>query len=307
MKALITGIRGAAGSYLATHLRKLGVQVVGLARPECDLTRFTQVRELLLAEMPDVIYHLASKADVRRSFDEPEEIFANNAGGSVTLFEAIRSIFRGGAPAWHPIINVCSTSEVYGEPGRIPIDETSPVRPTNPYAGSKTAADIWAQMYARCYGIRVVITRAFGYINPRRQDLALSNFARQIAAIERGEAEEIKHGNLDSVRTFCDVRDIVEAYALATDLPPVAAPHFSGIYNIGATEPISIGRCLSLLCEMARVPIRTRLDPALTRPADVTYQIPDTRRFRAMTGWQPKIPLRESLSWLLEHYRNGAI
>lgn len=300
MKALITGIRGAAGSYLAAHLRAKGIAVVGISRPECDVGDFDAVRARLEAERPAVIYHLASKADVRASFDDPLGAFDNNARGTVVFLEAVR------ASGQHPVINLCSSSELYGEPAIVPIPETAPIRQTNPYSFSKACQDLAGQMYARCYGFHVVVSRAFGYINPRRRDLSLSNFARQIAAIERGEAEELLHGNLESVRTFCDVRDIVDAYARVTELPPVSIHPWSGIYNIGSMEPISIGRCLEMLVEQARCPIRTRLDPALTRRLDVTNQIPDCGRFQKMTGWAPRIPLRESLTWLLEHYRNGA-
>lgn len=237
---------------------------------------------------PDVIFHLASKADVRKSFDSASEVFGNNVLGTINLFEAVRG---SGAD---PLVVLCSSSEVYGNPEAYPIAEGWPMRPLNPYAVSKASQDLLGQMYGRCYGMRVVITRAFGYVNPRRRDLALSNFARQIVEIERGERDVLLHGNLDAVRTFCDVRDVVRAYALAVE---------PGIYNIGSDEPVTVRECLEMLMDLSDKPIRTKEDASLMRPSDVTNQIPDCRRFKELTGWEPEISLEESLGWLLETYR----
>lgn len=256
------------------------------------------VSKRLADVQPHVIYHLASDANVREAFDNAAQVFTNNAAGTVVLFEAIRKL------AIDPLVMVCSSSEVYGNPKEYPIREEFTIRPSNPYAVSKAAQDLLGQMYGRDYGMRVVITRAFSYVNPLRSDLALSNFARQIAQIERGEAQEIVHGNLDSVRAFCDVRDIAAAYAFLPTLPTLSkASAEDGIYNIGGTEQVSIGQCLEMLVSLARVPVKTRQDAALMRPTDVTNQIPDCTRFHAVTQWEPKIPLRESLEWLLNHYR----
>jgi GDPmannose 4,6-dehydratase/GDP-4-dehydro-6-deoxy-D-mannose reductase len=301
MRALITGIRGAAGSYLAEYLESIGDEVHGIARLECDLNDFAAVRRRLEEVRPEVIYHLASKADVRRSFDEPARMYGNNTGGTINLFEALRLFDPP------PRVVMCSSSEVYGDPDGSPITELFPIsRHTNPYACSKAGQDLLAQMYARCYGIPVIITRAFGYINPRRRDIALSAFARQIVEIERGQRKELIHGNLGSVRTFADVRDIVIAYALAGSFPPERSKHQVPIYNIGSEEPMTVQAGLEMMIEMARVPVRTRVDPALMRPLDVRSQVPDCSRFRAATGWHPQIPLHESLSWLLDHYRAEA-
>lgn len=301
MRALITGIRGAAGTYLAAHLRAAGVDVSGIARPECDLLEFDAVCERIGAVNPDVVYHLAADANVREAFDRPAEVFRNNTEGTIHLFEAVRKC------GINPIIMVCSSSEVYGNnPFPMRMAEEFRNRPNNPYAVSKMTQDLFAQMYGRDYGMRVVITRAFSYVNPLRRDLALSNFARQIAEIERGEATEILHGNLNSVRTFCDVRDVVAAFAFVPELPTVSKSRDdAGIYNIGGNDRFSIGQCLDMLVGLARVPIKTRQDPKLLRTTDVTNQIPDCRRFRELTGWAPKISMRESLGWLLNHYRVG--
>jgi GDP-4-dehydro-6-deoxy-D-mannose reductase len=141
----------------------------------------------------------------------------------------------------------------------------------------------------------------FAYINPRRADLFASSFARQVARIEAGMQHELLHGNLESVRTLIDVRDAMEAYWLAAvHCTPGEA------YNIGGSTTISVGDFLALLIERARVPIPTRQDAALLRPADVTLQIPDTTKFTKATGWRPRYTLGESVELLLGHWRQKA-
>ena len=291
MRNLITGANGAAAHYVAVYLASLGETVAPIARPCCDLNDFEAVCATLDREKPDVIYHLAAKADVRASFEDGGATLKNNINSTVNLFEACRKLGQ------KPVMLVCSTSEVYGQPDSAPITEDFPYSPLNPYAVSKAAQDLLGRMYAIAYKFPVVVTRAFGYINPLREGIALSRFARQIAEIEAGKREVLEHGNLDSIRTFCDVRDIARAYVLAAETG-------GGVFNIGAEYPVSIERCLANLISMAKVPIKTRFDERLRRPTDVTRIIPDCSRFRRVTGWEPQILLRESLAWLLEHWRS---
>jgi nucleoside-diphosphate-sugar epimerase len=289
MRALITGIHGAAAHYLARYLRERGDEVAGIGRPEVELTDAAQVSSALSAIAPDVIYHLAADADVLASFDDGGATVKNNIEGTLNLLEAARKSYK------RPTVQICSTSEVYGDPTHSPVGEDWPLNPLNPYAVSKTTQDLLGRMYAACYGLRVVVTRAFGYVNPLRRDLCLSSFAWQIAAIERGERSELHHGNLNSVRTFCDSRDIVRAYAFASDL--------QGVYNIGSEKAISIWQCLEMLKELANTKIKTVTDASLMRPLDIKRSVPDCTKFRMATGWEPVIELKDSLLWLLQHYR----
>jgi len=285
---LITGSNGSCAHYLKVELGEWA----GMARPECDMRSIGAVEDFVADALPDVIYHLAADADVRDSFDNPQGVFDNNTVSTINLFEACRFA------QIKPVIVICSTSEVYGNPGAWPIQEGFYTdRQTNPYAVSKRAQESIAKFYEGCYGFPVVITRAFGYVNPRRANLSLTSFARQIVKIERGEQQELTHGNLDSVRTFCDVRDVAKAYVKA-------AAHPGQTFNIGSEEPVSIKQCLEILVSYAQAEILTRQDEALMRPLDVTNIIPDCSKFRAATGWEPKIPLKDSLRWLLEQCRS---
>lgn len=314
-RALITGATGSGGSYLADYIlaEHPKVAVHGLTRwhtasrhlatprglrlHECDLLDEGSVLRVMRAVKPDVIFHLASHANVRASFDTPVAVLSNNIMGTANLLEAVR------LADLDPVIQLCSTSEVYGQvrPKDVPIKEDAPLRPVSPYAVSKTSQDLLGYAYFRSYGQRIIRTRMFTYLNPRRVDLFATSFARQVAWIERGMKTELVHGNLDSVRTFIDVRDAMRAY---WDAALYCEP--GEVYNIGGVTTMTVGDCLKRLVKLATVPVRTRQDPALMRPADVTLQIPSVAKFKKATGWKPRHDFDDSLRFLLEHWRREA-
>lgn len=314
-RVLITGITGSGGSYLAEYIDQhhSDVEVHGVGRwhststadnlsnirsrvkvHECDLLDFSSVLAILEISRPDVIFHLAAHANVRASFQTPLSVMNNNIMGTANLFEAIR------AAKLNPIVQVCSTSEVYGQvaPKDVPIREETPMRPSSPYAVSKVTQDMLGYTYFVAYKMPVIRTRMFAYLNPRRIDLFATSFARQVARIERGLQTELVHGNLDSVRTVIDVRDAMRAYWDA-----VLYCTAGEAYNIGGKTTMTVGQFLDLLKSLAKAPIPSRVDPTLLRPADVTLQIPSTEKFENATGWKPQYSLDESVSFLLDHWR----
>lgn len=317
-RILITGISGSGGSYLAEHVveHQQGVEVHGISRwhstsstqnlagiarqvvnHECDLNDFSSVFTVVRQVRPDAVFHLASHANVRASFITPLAVLNNNIMGTANLFEAIR------LAGIDPVIQLCSTSEVYGQvdPKDVPITEDTPLRPSSPYAVSKTAQDLLGWTYYRSYGMKIIRTRMFAYLNPRRTDLFATSFARQIARIEQGLQKELVHGNLESIRTLIDVRDAMEAYweAIVHCRPGEA-------YNIGGATSMSVGDFLGRLIKAARTPIATKVDPNLLRPADVTLQIPSVEKFVKETGWKPRYTIEESLQHLLAFWRKEA-
>lgn len=308
LRLLITGIRGSGGSYLAEYLADKG-EVHGIARwhsapasraqvpyvsHECDLTDFASVQRTLVKAKPDIVFHLASHANVRASFDTPLAVLDNNIRGTANLLEAIRLV------GLEPTVMVCSTPEVYGQPdpNGPPIAEDYPLNPVNPYAVSKLAQDALGYCYFKSYGMKTVRTRMFTYINPRRADLFATSFAMQVARIEVGKQKTLLHGNLDSVRTVLDVRDAVRAYWLAAKMGQPGE-----VYNIGGDRTMSVGEFLEKLRSLARHPIPAQSDPALMRPVDVALQIPDCRKFKRLTGWEPEIGFDDSVKFLLDHCR----
>ena len=316
-RVLITGIAGSGGSYLAEYILEhhREVEVHGMARwrstgqnnlvaisdrvsvHESDLMDFGSVLSVLQEVKPDVIFHLAAHANVRVSFITPSSVLNNNILGTSNLLEAVR------LARLDPVIQLCSTSEVYGQvdPKDVPITEEAPLRPASPYAVSKTAQDMLGWVYFTSYKMRIIRTRMFAYLNPRRTDLFATSFAKQVAWIERGLQKELVHGNLDSVRTLIDIRDAMRAYwEAALHCRP------GEVYNIGGTTTMAVGEFLQRLISLSNVPIPTRCDRDLLRPADVTLQIPCVDRFVRETGWKPVYTFEESMENLLSHWRREA-
>jgi GDP-4-dehydro-6-deoxy-D-mannose reductase len=315
--ALITGIGGSGSSYLAEHIVQAHpeVHLHGLSRwhsssgdnlaairgrvtvHEADLMDFGSVFTVLREVRPDAIFHMAAHANVRASFQTPHAVLANNILGTQNLFEAVRLL------ELDPLVQLCSSSEVYGQvdPSQVPITEDTPFRPASPYAVSKAAQDLLAYSYFVSYRMRIIRTRMFAYLNPRRTDLFATSFARQVAWIERGLQQELVHGNLDSVRTLIDVRDAMGAYweAIVHCQPGEA-------YNIGGQTTMKVSEFLDRLVALARTPIPTRCDPRLLRPADVTLQIPSVEKFTRATAWRPKYSFEESMTNLLDYWRREA-
>ncbi len=315
MRVLITGITGMVGSHLADYVlaNHPGVSVHGTVRwrsprdnierivnkltlHHADLRDLNSLIELLEAAQPDRIFHLAAQSFVTTSFSAPADTLHTNVIGTANLLDAMR---RTGCRAR---VHICSSSEVYGQVGmdEVPIKEANPLRPASPYAVSKVGEDLLAQQYFFSYGLHVVRTRMFTHTGPRRGAVfAEGAFALQIAEIEAGRrANPMRVGNLESVRTFSDVRDAVRAYWLLLEKCPAGE-----VYNIGGDRTMKVGEMLAMLKGMSRCPIEHVVDPALLRPSDVTLQIPDTGKFRAATGWRPEIPVEQTFRDLLEFYR----
>lgn len=310
----ITGISGSGGSYLAEYLvnNHPDVEVHGCTRwhsttnhdnllairdkitvHECDLNDLASIIRIFRAIKPTKIFNLASHANVRVCFDTPLAVLSNNVNLTANLLEAIR------LECPDVIFQHCSTSEVYGNPKVFPMTEDHPTKPVNPYAVSKLAQEALCYAYYQSWSLKIVITRAFAYINPRRRELFATSFARQVAMIEAGKQDTLKHGNLDSIRTLIDVRDVVEAYWIASEKCNYGEP-----YNIGGKTIITVGQFLNLLVKNAKTYIQCEQDQALIRPVDVTKQIPDVTRFEEATTWQPKYSFEDSVKFLLEHVRN---
>lgn len=309
MKVLITGIGGSGASYLADWILSIHpeIEVHGFSRwhsmsnfhvhpevkvHEVDLLDFSSIMRGLEFQ-PDAVFHMASHANVRSGFDTPLSVLNNNIMGTANLLEAIK------VTGLKPAFIMCSTSEVYGQvsPDEIPIKETCPCKPANPYAVSKLSQDALSYTYFLNYGIPVIRTRMFSYFNPRRKDLFATAFARQVISIEKGEKKILRHGNLDSVRTMIDIRDACNAYWMALKCVPGEA------YNIGGETTMSVGDFLSLLKTYAKCEIVCEPDPGLMRPTDVTLQIPDCTKFKKQTGWKPVYTLEDSVRHLLDHCR----
>ena len=315
-RCLITGIGGSGGSYLAEHIIKKShkTKIFGFYRSigystllkkkykskisitKIDLKNFNSLKAKLQLIKPDVIFHLASNADVRNSFFEPIKFSENNNMITINLLEALRQLKS------KAITVICSTSEVYGNVSKknMPIKETQQIAPINPYAVTKVFQDLMSQVYEKTFGLNVIITRMFSYMNARRNNLFQTAFANQVAAIEKGKLKYLKHGNLKSERTIIDTRDAMEAYWLAAKKGKIGE-----IYNISGKEKISINKFLKKLIALSSKKIICKLDKNLVRPKDIDLQISDFKKFQRDTGWKPQTNLDIAILNLLNECRKN--
>jgi len=313
-RCLITGIGGSGGSYLAEHILKKSpsTKIFGFYRSigfstylkkkykskvllkKVDLKNFNELKNKLKITKPDVIFHLASNADVRNSFFEPIKFSENNNMITINLLEALRQLNS------KALIIICSTSEVYGNVSikDMPIKETQQIAPINPYAVTKVFQDLMSQVYQKTFGLNIIVTRMFSYMNARRNNLFQTAFANQVAAIEQGKLKHLKHGNLNSKRTIIDTDDAMEAYWLTAKKGKIGE-----IYNICGNQKISVGNFLNKLISFSNKNIKSVLDKNLVRPKDINVQISDFRKFNKHTGWTPKIDLNRSILNLLNECR----
>jgi GDP-D-mannose dehydratase len=254
---------------------------------------------LIEKEKPDIIFHIASIANVRESFDNPTTVVKNNINITLNLLEVIRLLKIKNN--YNPTIQICSTSEVYGNADSkfIPINEECPLAPINPYAVSKLTQDSLSYVYYLNYGLKIIRTRMFSYLNAKRNNLFATSFAVQILKIQKGEQKILEHGSLNSKRTLLDVRDAVEAYWIASTKGKIGE-----VYNIGASEIISVKDVLNRLIRECGTEIKTKESNSLIRPSDISIQIPDCSKFYKQTKWKPKYNLDESFKYFWEEVRS---
>lgn len=312
-KALITGITGFAGSHLAELLLKEGYEVWGTARPRSKTDHIESIKRIINLEdadlvdshslytiitkiKPDYIFHLAAQSFVPTSWASPAVTLEVNITGSANLFEAVRQA------SIDPVIQIACSSEEYGLvfANELPIREENPLRPQSPYAVSKVAMDYLGYQYFCSYGMKIVRTRGFNHSGPRRgHTFAESNFAKQIAQIEKGEQEPIIYvGNLDASRDYTDVRDMVRAYLMA-----VLKGEPGEVYNICTGKAIKIGDMLEMLLRFSKVKVKIQEDPTRMRPSDVPVLLGDFSKFHKKTGWKPEIPFEKTMEDLLNYWR----
>jgi len=321
-RALITGITGMVGSHLTDYLLEhTDWDIWGMARwrspmdnlnhvlnrintkdrvflQYADLRDELSLYQAVKVSKPDYVFHLAAQSFPRTSFDAPLDTLDTNIQGTNRLLEAIRQ------QGMDPVIHVCASSEVFGRvpKEKLPIDEECTFHPASPYAISKVGTDLVGRFYGEAYGMKVMTTRMFTHTGPRRGDVfAESTFAKQIAMIEANHIPPVlKTGNLDSLRTWADVRDAVRAYHMLVTHNPIAGEY----YNIGGTYTCSIREMLDTLLDMSAVKnIEVVTDPDRLRPIDADLQVPNTAKFEAHTGWKPVIPFEQTMADLLNYWR----
>jgi GDP-4-dehydro-6-deoxy-D-mannose reductase len=301
MRLLITGATGFAGAHLTRCCEEAGDTVTPAGSALADLRDPAATRALVAAARPSAVVHLAAQAHVGRSWRDPAPTLRDNVLMTLHVLEAVR------AEAPDAVVMLASSSEVYGPPEKLPVDEAAPLRPQNPYAVSKAAADLLGGMYADAHGVHVVRARAFNHAGPGQEPLyAIASFTRQVAAGLEAGADPIvvRTGNPDTRRDFTDVRDVVRAYRLLAsgEIEP-------GVLNIASGEAVSGGEIIAMLQSIADVAIDHRIDASLVRAHEVMELRGSAARLRELTGWSPAIGLERTLAdtvaWWREEIRAG--
>lgn len=298
MRALVTGGLGFVGRHLVAHLEAQGDEVVTVDRHgdvPVDITDAAAVRAAVEAAAPQAVYHLAGWADVGASWTHPHEVLEVNAVGTLNVLEACR---HAGVDR---VLSV-SSADVYGlvSEADLPLTESSPLRPTSPYAASKVAADALAQQAFLGHGLGVVRVRPFNHLGPGQSEAFVAPaLAARIARAELAGGGDVTVGNLSARRDFTDVRDVVRAYRLLIERGEPGE-----VYNVCSGVDVAVQDLVDQLAGMSRHPIRLVQDPALVRPVDLPVLRGDASRLADATGWRPEIPLAQTLADLLDDMRS---
>jgi GDP-4-dehydro-6-deoxy-D-mannose reductase len=264
-----------------------------------DLTAGTEASlvQLLNRKQPEVIYHLAAQSNPSFSLQNPRRTWDVNLGGTLNLLEAVRH-----ASLEHtPRLVLVSSGVCYGNPqaDQLPVREDCPLLPNNPYAASKAASDLLGIQSYLAYRLETIVVRPFNHAGPRQSPTyVLPGLALQIAKIETGQATRVEVGNLEVIRDFTDVRDVVASYRLL-------AVHGKGgeVYNLGSGTGTKLADALDYLISVAHCPISVHIDAARVRAADVPLLVADTSKLRRQTGWQPKRSIQSTLNDMLNDFR----
>ncbi len=322
-RALITGITGMVGSHMADFLLdNTDWEIYGICRWRspldnlshhlnrinkkdrlhliyADLRDYISIDNAIKESRPDYVFHLAAQSYPKTSFTAPLDTLETNIQGTARVLEALRNHCKDA------IIHICASSEVFGRVAKekLPINEECTFHPASPYAISKVGTDLIGRYYAEAYNMTVMTTRMFTHTGPRRGDVfAESTFAKQIALIESGKiAPIVKTGNLDSLRTFADVRDAIRAYYMLVTVNPIAGEY----YNIGGQYTCTIKDMLNHLINLSPMKdkIKVETDSERLRPIDADLQVPDTSKFEKHTGWKPVISFEQTMLDLLNYWR----
>jgi GDP-4-dehydro-6-deoxy-D-mannose reductase len=297
VRVFVTGGQGFVGPWLIKHLEACGDQVEAPG-PEADITVPGAIGAALAGARPEAVYHLAAQSSVGSSWSDVGQTFAVNTLGTVNVLEAAR------ACAERPRVLLVSSSEVYGTVRLedLPVSEDAPFRPSTPYAASKAAAELAGIQAWLGRGLEVVRVRPFNHTGPGQQStFVIPALARQIVeATERGAASLLT-GNLKARRDVSDVRDVVRAYRLL-----VEHGRPGQVYNVCTGQSVAIEDLARRLLQLAGADLDLRVDPERLRPVDVPDMRGDPTLLRQETGWQPLVALDQTLTDVLDYWRNPA-
>lgn len=272
-----------------------GASPAGVSFHKCDIRDFGRLAEVLRSVEPDGVVHLAAWSSAGLSFKNPTEAFEVNTQGTVNLLEAVK------ASGVRPRVLAVSSAEVYSAfDDEGPLREDSPIGPVNPYGLGKACAELVAFHYQSVWDVDITVVRPFNHTGPGQTDVfVLPSFAKQVAEAEKGLKEpKLSVGNLNVVRDFSDVRDIVAAYRLLLERRPPG-----DIYNICSGQGYVIRDLVDRLISLSAVKMEIETDRERWRKAETPALVGDNSLIAKDLGWRPQIPMEKTLADLLDHWR----
>jgi GDP-4-dehydro-6-deoxy-D-mannose reductase len=310
---MITGASGFVGRHLANALGHK-FKLVGIDRNasrldnklpiadhrKLDITYKSSVEEVIRELRPDFIIHLA--AETTGWFENPYAVFEVNLTGSLNLYESVLALSR--QVDYRPKIIHVSTSEAYGSGATSrPIVEETRLSPINHYAASKASADMVSFDYARSHGLNIVTVRPFTHTGPgQKVGFFVPDMISQVAQAEKGLIDDtLMVGNVDAVRDYLDVRDVIRAYELLLDAPTTPG----SVYNICSGVGIKIGDLLNMIVSLSRKPLAVKQDPKRLRPSDTPIFVGDNAKLTRATGWRPTYPIEQTIQETLDYWRSN--
>lgn len=310
-KALIIGAAGFVGGYLTEELSSHGYAVYATKLPfeavdggtcavyDADITDARRIAEVVTEVRPDAVFHLAAQSSVKRSWEDPLLTLNVNVIGALNVLTACKALYENGEK---PKILLIGSAEEYGKvtPEQCPISEELNCVPKSPYALSKLTQNGLGRIYCEAFGMDIITVRAFNHTGPRQSPaFVLADFSKQVAEIESGsKPARISVGNLEAMRDFTDVRDIVRAYRLLAE-----RGRGGETYNVGRGEAVMISALLNTVLGEAKCQIEVLRDESKMRPSDVPLHVADIRKIKKDTGWQPSISLEKTARDTLEYWR----
>lgn len=308
-KALIIGGAGFVGQYLADYLHDAcGYQVrstkmkqeslpdVSYEVVDMNLLAKEEVEEVIRSFEPDYIFHLAAQSSVAVSWSNPQLTVDVNIKGTIQLLDVLKETEYKGR------VLLIGSGEEYGriQPDEVPIIEDTVLRPGNIYAATKCCQNMIASIYAKAYGLNLIMVRAFNHVGPKQSpQFVVSDFCKQVVEAEKGMREPVIHvGNLKAKRDFTDVRDVIAAYEC------LVRQGVSGeTYNVGSGIAYSIEEILDQIIALSGQEIRIQVEKERLRPIDVPLIVADITKISEQTDWKQKISLEQTLRDTLDYWR----
>lgn len=304
-KVLIFGINGFVGGYLTKEFLNYGYEVYGSSRVGetrqkneyvstyvCDLLDGDQVKNVISEVNPDIIVNLAGRSSVGISWRIPRNTIEVNVCGALNILEAVRTCDMDSK------VMLIGSSEEY-DISDTPINESMSIRATNPYGISKATLEGFATSYRERYGMDIFFVRAFNHTGIGQTDsFVIPSWCKQAAAISGSGAPGVMSiGNLDIVRDFSNVKDIVRAYRLILE-----HNDSKKIYNVGSGKATALKDIMEYLCSLSKQPIELSVNPKLIRPVENQYICCDRSELTKDTGWEPEYDIFDTVKEIFEHY-----